>query len=166
MIEVSRPARAWIGLGSNLDDPLRQIGRAFDELGAIARTRLLRRSRLYRTAPWGVTDQPAFVNAVAEILTGLDPRDLLAALLAIERRHGRHRDGTRWGPRTLDLDLLVHGDCRINAPGLALPHPRIAERAFVLVPLAEVDPGLCIPGIGAVRTLLEHVDVGDCVGID
>lgn len=160
-----RPARVYVGLGSNLDDPLRQIERALLALAGLTQTQLLRVSRRYRTAPWGFAEQPPFVNAVAELATHLPPRELLDALLALEREQGRHRDGARWGPRTLDLDLLLYGDLQVEAPGLVLPHPRIAERAFVLVPLADLDADLKIPGAGVVRELLARVDAGECVPI-
>jgi 2-amino-4-hydroxy-6-hydroxymethyldihydropteridine diphosphokinase len=163
--ESPRAERAFIGLGSNLDDPQAQVERALSELAAIDATRVLRRSSLYRSAPWGVTDQPAFVNAVAEVETRLPARVLLDALLEIERRHGRRRDGARWGPRTLDLDLLVHGRTRLAEPGLILPHPHIAERAFVLMPLAELDPDFDLPSVGSVRALLARVDTSGCVRI-
>jgi 2-amino-4-hydroxy-6-hydroxymethyldihydropteridine diphosphokinase len=159
--EALRAERAFIGLGSNLDDPRAQVERAFDELAALASTRRLRRSSLYRTAPWGVTDQPAFVNAVAEIETQLPARALLDALLAIERAHGRTRDGVRWGPRTLDLDLLLHGDAHIAEPGLILPHPHIGERVFVLMPLLELDDSLRIAGIGSLRERLAQLQQGN-----
>jgi 2-amino-4-hydroxy-6-hydroxymethyldihydropteridine diphosphokinase len=160
-----RPARVYVGLGSNLDDPLRQIERALLALAGLTQTQLLRVSRRYRTAPWGFAEQPPFVNAVAELATHLPPRELLDALLALEREQGRHRDGARWGPRTLDLDLLLYGDLQVEAPGLVLPHPRIAERAFVLVPLADLDADLEIPGAGVVRELLARVDAGECAPI-
>ena len=149
---------AYIGIGSNLDDPEAQVRRAIVAFASIPETRFVRASRLFRTAPWGRTDQPAFVNAVAEIATTLAPRALLDALLAIERAQGRHRDGTRWGPRTLDLDVLLYGDRVIDEPGLAVPHPHLAERAFVLLPLADIDPGLHVPGHGRISELLRNVD--------
>ncbi|MEP7044016.1 MAG: 2-amino-4-hydroxy-6-hydroxymethyldihydropteridine diphosphokinase [Dokdonella sp.] len=156
--------RAYVGLGSNLDAPEQQIERALDALATrVPQTQLLRTSRRYRTLPWGIAEQPAFVNAVAEVATSLPPRDLLEALLMLERVQGRHRDGARWGPRTIDLDLLVYGDLRAEWPGLMLPHPRLAERAFVLVPLADLDADLVIPGVGAVRDLLAGIDLSDCV---
>jgi 2-amino-4-hydroxy-6-hydroxymethyldihydropteridine diphosphokinase len=157
---------AYLGLGSNLEDPERQVRRAIDRLATIPSSRLLRASRLYRTAPWGRADQPAFVNAAASIATRLAPRELLNALLAIEREQGRHRDGTRWGPRVLDLDILLFGDLRVDEPGLAIPHPHIAERAFVLLPLADLDAGLDVPGQGRVSDLLAGVDTQDCVPLD
>jgi 2-amino-4-hydroxy-6-hydroxymethyldihydropteridine diphosphokinase len=149
---------AYIGIGSNLDDPEAQVRRAIAALASIPETRFVRASRLFRTAPWGRTDQPAFVNAAAEIATALTPRALLGALLAIERAQGRHRDGTRWGPRTLDLDVLLYADATIEEPGLAIPHPHLAERAFVLLPLADLEPALVVPGRGRISTLLRNVD--------
>ena len=149
---------AYVGIGSNLDDPERQVRRAIEALASMPETRLVRASRLFRTAPWGRTDQPGFVNAAAEIATTLAPRALLDALLAIERAQGRHRDGTRWGPRTLDLDVLLYGDRVIDEPGLAVPHPHLAERAFVLLPLADLDPALHVPGRGRISELLRNVD--------
>ena len=157
---------AYVGLGSNLDHPVQQVRRALGALDDIERTRLLRHSRSYQTQPWGVAEQPSFINAVAEISTGLQPRDLLDALLSIERAQGRRRNGARWGPRTLDLDLLTCGDLQFCEPGLVLPHPHIGARAFVLVPLAELNGSLLIPGVGVVRDLLARADVGTCVAID
>lgn len=164
--EAPAATRALVGLGSNLDDPERQVRRALDALDRIAQTRLLRHSRLFRSAPWGGVAQPAFVNAAAELATGLGPHELLAALLAIEREQGRVRDGARWGPRTLDLDLLTFDALHLDEPGLTLPHPHIAERAFVLVPLADLDADLAIAGVGRVRDLLARVDVGACVPLE
>jgi len=151
------PARAYVGLGSNLEQPERQVRRALDGLGAIRGTRLVAHSRLYRTPPWGETDQPDFVNAVAAIDTILSPQDLLGELQRLEAAAGRAR-ARRWGPRTLDLDLLLHGDAELDLPGLVLPHPQVAQRAFVLVPLAELAPELEIPGQGRVSALLAAVD--------
>lgn len=153
---------AYIGIGSNLDDPERQVRAAIDALAHLPRSAFIGASRLYRTAPWGKADQPAFVNAAVAVSTALSPRELLAALLAIERAHGRMRDGERWGPRVIDLDILVYGDARIDEPGLHVPHPRLAERAFALLPLADLDPGLEIPGQGRVRALLERIDATGC----
>lgn len=158
-------ARAHVGLGSNLDEPREQIRRALRALDEIEHTRVLRHSRCYRTPPWGPVEQPAFVNAVAELETTLAPRALLEALLAIERAQGRHRDGTRWGPRTLDLDLLTFAQVQCAEVELILPHPRIAARAFVLVPMAELDPDLAIAGVGKISDLLERIDSRDCVPI-
>ena len=149
---------AYVGIGSNLDDPEAQVRRAIAAFASIPETCFVRASRLFRTAPWGRTDQPAFVNAVAEIATRLAPRALLDALLAIERAQGRHRDGSRWGPRTIDLDLLLYGDAVIDEPGLAIPHSHLAERAFVLLPLADLGPALRVPGHGRISELLRNVD--------
>ena len=154
---------AYIGLGSNLDDPELQVRSAAKALAQLPGSRLLRLSRLFRTPPWGRAEQPAFVNAVAELATRLSPRDLLDALLALERERGRHRDGTRWGPRVIDLDILLYGDVSLDEDGLRIPHPHIAERAFVLLPLADLDADLDVPGLGRVRELLGRVDVQGCV---
>ena len=153
------PVRAYVGLGGNVGsarDTLRAAIRTFD---ALPSTRLLRASRLYRTPAWGREDQPEFVNAAAAIETTLAPRALLEALLAIERTHGRERDadGERWGPRTLDLDLLLYGGDEVDEPGLHVPHPHLHERAFVLVPLLEIAPDLVIPGRGSARTALAAI---------
>jgi len=159
-------ARVFVGLGSNLCHPADQVLRALDSLDALPDVQVVRRSRLYRSAPWGVLEQPAFVNAVAELRTTLAPRPLLDTLLAIERGQGRRRDGERWGPRLIDLDLLCFGSVQIDEPGLVLPHPHIGARAFVLMPLAEIAPDLSIPGTGVVSSLLAQVDVRDCAPID
>lgn len=152
---------ACVALGSNLDDPRAQVERGFAALAGLPHTTLVARSRLYRTPPWGVLDQPDFINAVALLETSLTARDLLEALLAIEARAGRVR-GVRNGPRILDLDLLLYGDSNMHEPGLELPHPRLHERAFVLLPLADVAPGLEVPGQGRVRDLLTSVDTRGC----
>ena len=154
---------AYIGLGSNLDDPELQVRSAAKALAQLPGSRLLRLSRLFRTPPWGRAEQPAFVNAVAELATRLSPRDLLDALLALERERGRHRDGTLWGPRVIDLDILLYGDVSLDEDGLRIPHPHIAERAFVLLPLADLDADLYVPGQGRVRELLDRVDMQGCV---
>ena len=158
-------AQAFVALGSNLDDPRAQVLRGFEALDSLSRTRLVARSHLYRTPPWGLRDQPDFVNAVAEIDTQLAPAALLDALQVLEAQAGRVR-GVANGPRTLDLDLLLYGDDVIDAPGLSVPHPRLAERAFVLVPLADVAPNLDVPGQGRVTNLLAHVDASGCVRLD
>lgn len=141
--------RAAVGLGANLGDAAASVRAAIQALETLPGTRLVAASRLYRSAAWGVTAQPEFVNAVAVVDTSLPPRELLDGLLAIERRFGRTRVvGERWGPRTLDLDLLLFGDERMDAPGLQVPHPHLHERAFALVPLLEVWPDARIPGVG------------------
>jgi len=145
-------AIAFVGLGANLGDATATLREAIVELDALPVTRLLRASKLYRTQAWGDADQPDFVNAVAMLETGLDPRGLLDELLGIERSHGRDRSRERrWGPRTLDLDLLLHGDLVIDEPGLRVPHPHLHERAFALLPLLEIAPDAVIPGIGVAR---------------
>jgi 2-amino-4-hydroxy-6-hydroxymethyldihydropteridine diphosphokinase len=150
------PVVAYIGLGSNLCDPEGQVRHAVTELARLPESEFLARSALYRTAPVGPADQPDYVNAVVSLATRLTPRGLLDALQAIERGHGRQRDGTRWGPRTLDLDILLYGDERVAEPGLQIPHPEMAGRAFVLVPLADVAPvGLRVPGLGSLTELVE-----------
>jgi 2-amino-4-hydroxy-6-hydroxymethyldihydropteridine diphosphokinase len=155
------PQVAYVGLGSNLADPQHQVRKALAALDRLPATRLLAASALYVTAPIGPQDQPDYVNAVARLETRLPPLELLAALLGIEAAQGRRRDGTRWGPRTLDLDLLLHGDGELDLPGLRLPHPEIGHRAFVLIPLAEVAPmGLPIPGQGTLRQLLHSCPGG------
>ena len=165
MMKLSR-CRAWIGLGSNLCDPPAQIAAAVIALARLPQSGLLRQSSLYRSAPWGVADQPEFVNAVVLIDTGLSPHDLMQSLLAIERDFGRQRSATRWGPRILDLDVLLYSDRIIDEPGLRVPHPHLRERAFVLLPLAEISPRLHVPGQGPVRRLLDAVDVSGCRKID
>jgi len=137
--------RAAVALGSNLEDPEAQVRKGFEEIAALPSTELLARSKLYRTAPVGLADQPDFVNACALVETGLAPRALLDALLALEKRHGRVR-GVPNGPRTLDLD--------IDEGGLKVPHPRAHERRFVIEPLLDVWPDAVIPGMGPARNFL------------
>jgi 2-amino-4-hydroxy-6-hydroxymethyldihydropteridine diphosphokinase len=143
---------AYIGVGSNLDQPRAQVESALDELGQLPRTRLRARSSLYRSAPLGYEAQPEFINAVARVDTELGAGELLAALQAIEARHGRRRSFAN-APRSLDLDLLLFGDERISRPELTVPHPRMHERAFVLLPLIEIAPGAEIPGRGGAAAL-------------
>ena len=138
---------AFVGLGSNLERPARQLRVALGELGDLPGTQLIRHSPLYRSAPLGPAGQPDYVNAVALLQTTLDAFALLDALQAIEQRHGRVR-GVHWGPRTLDLDLLLYGDQEIDSPRLRVPHPQMHRRAFVLVPLHDIAPGLDLPGLG------------------
>ena len=156
MARQPSPRTAHIGIGSNQDDPVRHVCDAIDELAALPSTRLAARSSLYRSAPIGGPEQSDFVNAVARLETGLAPDALLQSLHAIEQRHGRVR-GERDGPRTLDLDLLLYADETVLAPGLQVPHPRMHERAFVLLPLEEVSPGLIVPGHGPVVALLRSL---------
>ncbi|MDA8109195.1 MAG: 2-amino-4-hydroxy-6-hydroxymethyldihydropteridine diphosphokinase [Betaproteobacteria bacterium] len=144
---------AYVGLGANLAAPRDQVLAALDELDRLPQTRVTARSSLYRSAPLGYAAQPDFVNAVARIETALSAERLLAELLAVERRHGRERSFAD-APRTLDLDLLLYGDARIDSAGLRVPHPRMHERAFVLRPLLELDPEARIPGRGPASALL------------
>lgn len=148
---------AYVALGSNLADPARQVERALEALGALPGTRLMLRSSAYRSRPMGPVEQPDFVNAAAALLTQLDPVTLLRELKALETRLGREVPVVRWGPRRIDLDLLVHGQTRCNDAELTLPHPGIAERDFVLVPLAEISPSLDVPGVGRVDALLQRL---------
>ena len=146
--------RAYVALGSNLGDREGAIRGALAELEQEPGIEVAAVSTLIDTAPVGVVDQPRFLNGVAAIDTELSAGDLLAVLLEVERRFGRQREGAvPQGPRTLDLDLLLYGDAEIDEPGLAVPHPRLHEREFVLAPLAEVAPGLEVPGKGQVETL-------------
>ncbi len=142
-----------VGLGSNLDGPTRQIETAFDLLDSMDRTRLQARSSLYRSAPLGGIEQPDFVNAAALLTTDLAPRAFLGELQSIERSRGRERGEIQWGPRVLDLDLLAYGGLSVEEPGLTVPHPGIASRNFVLLPLREIAPDFEIPGLGRVRDL-------------
>lgn len=152
---------AYIGLGANLGDPVAQVRAGMAALAVLPATRVLRCSSLYRTAPVGIAEQPDFINAVCALETTLAPLALMRALLDIERRHGRVRRAgeQRGGPRRLDLDLLLYGEAVLSLPEATVPHPRLHERAFVLVPLAEIAPGLEIPGRGPVERLLAA-----CVG--
>jgi 2-amino-4-hydroxy-6-hydroxymethyldihydropteridine diphosphokinase len=163
---MSTDTRAFIGLGSNLDDPPAQVRRALDALREIQSSTLVRASGLYRTPPWGVAEQPPFINAVAELHTALSAPELLQQLIAVERAAGRVRAGARWGPRVLDLDLLLYGDAIVDVAGLHVPHPHLQERAFVLLPLAELAPDLAVPGRGKVGDLLARVDLAGCERLD
>jgi 2-amino-4-hydroxy-6-hydroxymethyldihydropteridine diphosphokinase len=147
--------RSFVGLGANLEDPRGQIERALELLGDEDGVEVVAVSTLRETEPVGFEDQPRFLNGAAELETWLAPRELLQRLLEIERRLGRVRgDGPRFGPRTIDLDLLLYGDETIDEPGLSVPHPRLHERRFVLEPLADLDPGLVIPGRGPLESVL------------
>ena len=152
------PTEALIALGGNVGDTTRTFDRAVAVLCGDESVSLERRSANYRTPPWGVTDQPAFVNAVIAVTTTLPPRELLARMREVEWHLGRNRAfEQRWGPRTLDLDLLAYDDVTLDTPELTLPHPRMFERAFVLVPLAEIAPDRIIGGT-RVRDALARLD--------
>jgi 2-amino-4-hydroxy-6-hydroxymethyldihydropteridine diphosphokinase len=147
--------RAYVGIGSNLGNPRETITAALDLLAAEEGIELVAVSSLRETEPVGYEDQPRFLNGAAALETELPPRELLERLFEIERRLGRVRgEGPRFGPRTIDLDLLMYGDETIDEPGLTVPHPRLAERRFALEPLAELNPTLEIPGHGPIRALL------------
>jgi 2-amino-4-hydroxy-6-hydroxymethyldihydropteridine diphosphokinase len=156
---------AYVGIGANLEDPTAKVRTALDELGRLPATVLVRSSSLYRTAPVGYLDQPDFINAVAQLRTGLAAEALLLALLGIEARHGRVRS-TRNAPRTLDLDLLLFGEQIMDEPGLVVPHPRMHERAFVLVPLPEIAPGARVPGHGLVSALAGRCEQAGLAALD
>jgi 2-amino-4-hydroxy-6-hydroxymethyldihydropteridine diphosphokinase len=144
---------AYVGLGSNLQGPERQLEDAFELLAGIPRTRLIKKSSLYRSAPFGGVEQPDFVNAAAALMTRLSAAEMLIVLQRIENERGRERGDVQWGPRVLDLDLLVYSNQKVNEHGLIVPHPGIGERNFVLLPLGEVAPGLIIPGLGHIERL-------------
>lgn len=148
--------RAFIAIGSNLQDPTRQVGLAFLLLDQLPQTRVIQRSSLYRTAPVGYDNQPDFINAVAEVSTDLEPLELLRALLNAETQQGRERPFPN-APRVLDLDLLLFDDVSMNSAELTLPHPRMHERGFVLHPLAEIAPELDIQGLGRVIDLVQEL---------
>jgi 2-amino-4-hydroxy-6-hydroxymethyldihydropteridine diphosphokinase len=151
-------AEALIALGGNLGDVRATLGRAIEMLCASGAVQLRARSSDYRTAPWGVTDQPPFVNLCIAVTTSLAPQTLLARAQAVERALGRDRSQERhWGPRSVDLDILDYDARAIDEPGLTLPHPRLLERAFVLVPLAEIAPDRVISGV-AIRDAVQRVD--------
>ena len=149
----------FVGLGSNLEQPVQQLRRALGELSMLPGTELLQTSSFYETAPVGIVDQPMFINAVAMLRSRLSPHDFLRHLLAIEARHARVRNEKN-GPRTLDLDVLIFGGLRMDDDQLVTPHPRMHERAFVLVPLLEIAPEVKIPGKGAAREWLAKIGSG------
>ena len=148
---------AYVGLGSNLGDPRDALRRAIEALRGLPDTRLITTSPLYRTVPFGPVEQGAFINAVAGVVTRQSPTDLLRRLRALERQLGRAESRVRWGPREIDLDLLVHGESTITGDELTLPHPGIPERDFVLYPLRDIAPELHIPGMGRVVDLVARV---------
>lgn len=152
---------AFIGLGGNVGDPVSTLRSATHRLMTVPRSRYLGMSRLYRTLAWGQREQPDFVNAVVALDTALAPSDLLGELLAIEREFGRRRaeDGSdRWGPRVLDLDILLYGEEVVDLPALKIPHPHLHERAFALVPLLDMVDDIAIGELGSARGLLQRLD--------
>jgi 2-amino-4-hydroxy-6-hydroxymethyldihydropteridine diphosphokinase len=157
---------AWIGLGSNLGNPGARLKEALLQLGEISGIELRKISGLYRTAPWGKLDQDDFFNAVVLVETDLQPGELLQVLLQIEQQMGRDRSAGRWGPRSIDLDLLSYDDLVMKSPSLELPHPRMHLRAFVLQPLLELDPDFIIAGKRSAKECLSSLDDQDveCIG--
>jgi 2-amino-4-hydroxy-6-hydroxymethyldihydropteridine diphosphokinase len=151
---------AYLGLGGNLGDPAKSMGAALRMLDADPLSRVVAVSSLYRTPPWGKTDQPDFLNATAEVLTSHSPRELLDRCLEAEQRLKRVRQ-ERWGPRLIDIDILIFGDETVHEDGLEIPHPRMLERAFVLAPLAEIAPDFMVDG----QTLSDHLAMLDTTGI-
>lgn len=158
--------RVFVGLGSNLADPILQIKTAFEAVARIRTTRMVNRSALYLNPPLGPDDQPHYVNAVAELESALDPRALLRALHRIERAQGRMRGEVRWQARSLDLDLLLYGEREICSEELTLPHPQMHWRAFVLHPLAEIAPDVVVPGRGVVSALAAGVSADSLRRVD
>ena len=153
--------KAWLGLGSNLQRPVAQIRRALASLESATGIEILRTSSLYRTPPWGDQRQDDFINAVVQVEADLEPMPLLRILQSIENEMGRRRSGNRWGPRLIDIDLLLYADRQIQSEELELPHPRMHQRAFVLVPLCELDGSVTIPGHGVAEELLRRLDSTD-----
>jgi 2-amino-4-hydroxy-6-hydroxymethyldihydropteridine diphosphokinase len=149
---------AYVGIGSNLDEPAGQVRRALAALADVAQTRLLRQSSLFGSRPLGPAAQPDFVNAVAGMLTQLEVDAFFSSLRALESALGREPARVRWGPRRIDLDLLLFGEQQLDSPELTLPHPGIVQRNFVLYPLFEVAPGLTVPGCGRVAELAARAD--------
>ncbi|WP_421793996.1 2-amino-4-hydroxy-6-hydroxymethyldihydropteridine diphosphokinase [Hydrocarboniphaga effusa] len=153
--------KAYIGLGSNLDDPARQVLSALKAISRLDGVKLLQRSKLYRTPPMGPADQPDYCNAVCVADIDIEPGELMQSLLAIELQAGRVRGVQHWGPRRIDLDLLHVDGVELDTPELKLPHPGIAKRNFVVVPLAEVAPDLVIPGLGSITQAALEIDTAD-----
>ena len=148
---------AYVGIGSNLDEPVRQVEQALLELDRLPHSRVVKRSSLYKSAPVGYASQPDFVNAVAQLETGMPAERLLSELFEIEKRHGRERSFAN-APRALDLDLLLFEKLQIKTERLTVPHPRMHKRAFVLKPLVEISPEISIPGVGPARDSLKDVE--------
>lgn len=148
---------AYVAIGSNLDEPALQVQQAFESLARLDRSLLVVRSRLYRSAPLGPQDQPEFVNAAAGLLTQLTPRELLTELKQLEGALGKQTPVVRWGPRRIDLDLLIYGAERVDDADLKVPHPGVPARNFVLYPLLDIAPDLVVPGQGRVKDLAVRV---------
>lgn len=151
----------YIGLGSNLNDPVMQVKRAVSRLRTLVNSRFIKASSLYQSAPMAAMDQPDYINAIVLLETELSALELLDRLQDIEQEQGRVRDGERWGARVLDLDILLFGEDEIDTERLVVPHYGLHERLFVLLPLMEVEPDLNIPGRGVLKEMLEHCDRSD-----
>lgn len=151
---------AYLGLGSNMGDREAQIEAALKAIGVLPSTRVLRASPLYESAPWGPVEQPNYLNMVVEVETGLDPRALLEGCKEIERKQGR-LDGERWGPRPIDIDILLYGDETLKFSGLKVPHPRMWARRFVLLPLADLRPDLAAPDGRPIEEILGDVHIAE-----
>jgi 2-amino-4-hydroxy-6-hydroxymethyldihydropteridine diphosphokinase len=160
-VKAPRWRPVYVAIGSNLESPRDQVERAVAALAELDSTVLVRTSPFYRSAPLDGSEQPDYINAVCALLTRLDARALLSSLHAIERAQGRRRNGNKWGPRTLDLDLLVYSTDLIDQKDLKVPHPGIAERNFVLLPLVDIAPHLRIPGLGSVSGLAAGADTSN-----
>ena len=161
---MTTPCDVYIGIGSNLDDPVAQVRQALIELSRLPLTQYIAASRLYRSRPVGPQDQPDFINAVALLQTQLSPLALLDQLQALEQRHRRVRR-QHWGPRTLDLDLLLYGSEKVQLPRLRVPHPELQVRAFVVLPLAELAPQLTLPDGAKVTTLAATLADADALEV-
>ena len=158
--------KAWLGLGSNLQQPAAQLREAIERLDVLSGVEVSRTSSFYRTPPWGDEEQDDFINCAVQIETSLDPFTLLGKLHSVENAMGRKRSDRRWGPRIIDIDLLLYGDLQHQTGELEVPHPRMHERAFVLVPLVELDAGLEIPGLGAIGKFLQQLDCSGIIRLD
>ena len=156
---MSQLIEVYIGVGANLDDPLAHVNKAIAEIQALDGCQDIAVSAIYRSAPLGPANQPDYINAAVCLMTTLSAEALLDALQAIEAAHGRQRNGERWGPRTLDLDILLYGQQQIQSPRLTIPHPQITQRNFVLQPLYDLDPELRIPGQGPVADWLAQISL-------
>ncbi len=155
--------RAWLSLGSNLGNRRQHLASGIRHLEATSGIEIAVLSPVYETMPWGIAEQPAFLNLCVGIDTSLSPRDLLSACLAAEKAQGRVRE-LRWGPRVLDVDILLFGDREIDEDGLTIPHPHMLERAFVLRPLMDIAPGMMLKG-ASIKTWLDQIDAGGMVNI-
>ena len=161
MIEHKNIHIAYIGLGSNLDEPVQHVLQGLDDIREIRQTFLVHHSSLYQTPPMGPEEQDDYINAVALIETELAAIELLDALQAIENQHKRDRDVERWGPRTLDLDILLYGDSKVDVPRLRVPHIEMHTRSFVLLPLLEIAPNFNVPNYGPAKDLLLKLDCSE-----